>query len=126
MSLFGSSNGQVGTDLEEYWSTIPDQNQLEKIIEASDDQPQLIYKHSHRCSVCIMAKEDIEASADTLSKQMDLHFVNVVHQREVSNHIASNLDIRHESPQAILLANGEVVWHGSHWQIKSDKILQQV
>jgi len=126
MSLFGSSQDQLETDLEECWSAISEQDQLEKIIEASNEQPQLIYKHSHRCSVCIMAKEEIEASAGTLSKQMDLHFVNVVHQREVSNHIASNLDIRHESPQVILLANRKVVWHGSHWQIKSAKILQQI
>lgn len=126
MSLFSSSQEQVDADLAEYWSVITQKEEVEKIIEASRERPQLIYKHSHRCSVCIMAREAIEESAEALSEQMDLHFVNVIHQRDISNHIASSLGIRHESPQAILMDGGEVAWHGSHWQIKSKSILEQL
>jgi len=49
--LTSSSQESETSDI---WETISDPTQLETIIEASKDQPQLIYKHSHRCSVCFV------------------------------------------------------------------------
>ncbi|NIW41133.1 MAG: bacillithiol system redox-active protein YtxJ [candidate division Zixibacteria bacterium] len=103
---------------------ISDPSQIVPIIEASQENPQLIYKHSHRCSVCFVARGELEQSAADIKKYADMHFVNVVRSRDASNKIASELDVRHESPQAILIDQGEVVWHGSHGSIDADAILE--
>lgn len=103
---------------------ISDPSQIDPIIEASKEKPQLIYKHSHRCSVCFVSKGDLEVAADDIKEHADMHFVNVVRSRDASNKIASKLDVRHESPQAILIDNGEVAWHGSHGSIDTDAILE--
>jgi bacillithiol system protein YtxJ len=63
-------------------------------------------------------------ASDNIKEYADMHFVNVVRSREASDKIASELDVRHESPQAILVDQGEVVWHGSHGSIDADAILE--
>jgi bacillithiol system protein YtxJ len=48
--------------------------------------------------------------------------VVVQHSRSVSNAIAERTGIRHESPQAILLKGGEVVYHASHYDVTAEDI----
>lgn len=110
----------------EMWNEISGLEDIKNILQDSEDKPQLIYKHSHRCSVCFLAKEELENVAEKLNEIADLYMVNVVQQRDVSNAIASELDIRHESPQVLLLQDGEVSWAGSHWQIKGNDILSNL
>lgn len=125
MGLFNSvKNMFSGSDTSEIWEMISDSSQVEPIIEASKEKPQLIYKHSHRCSVCFVARGELEQSAEDIKEHADMYFVNVVRNRDASNKIASELDVRHESPQAILINKGEVVWHGSHGSINAGAMLE--
>lgn len=125
MGLFDSvKNSFSGSDTDEIWNTINDPTQFDEILEESESRPQLVYKHSHRCSVCFVAKGNLEQAAADILEQAEMYFVNVVNNREASNYIASELDVRHESPQAILISNREAVWHGSHGSIDGDKILE--
>ncbi|WP_445665685.1 bacillithiol system redox-active protein YtxJ [Fodinibius sp. AD559] len=125
MGLFNSvKNAFSGSDTSEIWEMISDASQVDSVVEASKEKPQLIYKHSHRCSVCFVAKGDLEMASDNIKEHADMHFVNVVRSRDASNKIASDLDVRHESPQAILVDDGKVVWDGSHGSIDTDAILE--
>ncbi|HKK44014.1 MAG TPA: bacillithiol system redox-active protein YtxJ [Balneolaceae bacterium] len=123
---FFSSSDDTNSDAGEIWNKFAGKNELQTILAQSKERPQLIYKHSHRCSVCIMAKEEIESTAEAIKDWADLHFVNVINQRGISNHVASELDIRHESPQAIILQDGQVTWSGSHWEIKGKDIVDKL
>lgn len=108
------------------WNRISGLGVIETVLQNSNDKPQLIYKHSHRCSICFLAKEELEKVAEELNSIADLYIVNVINQREVSNSIASKLEVRHESPQVIILKNKKVVWNGSHWSVKGKEILKQL
>lgn len=112
-----SSSGRA-----EYWNDLDDTAQIETIISASEHRPQLIYKHSSRCSVCFFTKKQIEDIPEAMREQVDLHFVDVIDWREVSNTIAEEFSITHESPQLLIVYDREVVWHGSHREIQSDAI----
>jgi bacillithiol system protein YtxJ len=127
MSLFNYSQNQT-SDFEqsEIWSPISGIDNIDAILQASSEKPQLIYKHSHRCSVCILAKEELEGIADQVLDSSDLYMINVIHQRDLSNAIASTFDVRHESPQVIIIKDGEVAWKGSHWAIKGTDILDEL
>lgn len=125
MGLFNSvKNAFSGSNTAEIWEMISDSSQVNPIIEASKEKPQLIYKHSHRCSVCFVAKGDLEMASDDIKEHADMHFVNVVKSRDAAHEIATELDVRHESPQAILVDDAEVIWHGSHGSIDADTILE--
>jgi len=108
------------------WNRISGLGVIKTVLQNSNDKPQLIYKHSHRCSICFLAKEELEKVAEELNSIADLYIVNVINQREVSNSIASKLEVRHESPQVIILKNKKVVWNGSHWSVKGKEILKQL
>jgi len=100
-----------------------EQEKYDSILQKSDEKPQLIYKHSHRCSVSFMAKQQLEKFTKEISDKANLFMIDVIHQRDLSNAIASQLNVRHESPQVIILKDQEVIWKGSHWQIKGKDIL---
>lgn len=117
---------QVGTDISEEWNVIETISDAEKVLEHSEQHPQLLYKHSNRCGTCMFAKSEIESSAEEIKEKAGMNFIDVIGSREVSNYLAEKLNIRHESPQAILLDDGKVVWHNSHSAIKSNKILESL
>lgn len=115
-----------GTELVEEWNTLTGESAVEEAISRSENKPQLIYKHSGRCSVSLFSKSNLEQHAAEISKVADMNFVDVIGSREVSDYIARTLNVRHESPQAILLDQGEVIWHASHGSVKSAKILEEL
>lgn len=115
-----------GTDTVEYWNVLESIPEVDEIFEQSKRRPQLLYKHSNRCGTCLFTKSEIENSSDDILKHSEMHFIDVISCRKVSDYIAEKLDIWHESPQAILLKNGKVVWHASHSAIKSTKILDKL
>ncbi len=52
----------------------------------------------------------------------DIALVVVQKARELSRRIETETGLRHESPQAIVLRNGEAVWSASHWSITIDAL----
>lgn len=114
----------TGTDTNlEQWNVLTDESQIEDVLKASGQKPQLVYKHSHTCGISLAAKERIEESFDEINTKADMHFANVKKSRPVSNRVAKELGVRHESPQVLIIKNGECIWHESHWSIKGEQIL---
>ena len=109
------------TNLEQ-WNVLTEERQVADVMEASNNKPQLVYKHSHTCGICHAAKERIEESFGEIEKRADMNFVNVKKSRSVSNTFAETLAVRHESPQVLIIKNGECVWDESHWSINGDTI----
>ena len=127
MGIFSSiKDAFSGEGLPEYWSVPEEATQVSNILENSTDRPQLIYKHSYRCATCMFAKKRVEEIAERIKEQAELHFVDVVKSRPISNRIAEALDVRHESPQLLLVHQGEAIWHESHGQITSEAILGEL
>lgn len=108
------------------WNQLTEEGQLDQVLKQSKSNPQLIYKHSARCSVCWFAKSELENAADEISSQADMNFVDVINARGISDKLADKLGVRHESPQAILVKDGEAVWHDSHGSIKGAKVLEAI
>lgn len=111
---------------DDIWNTVTEPAQVDEIIKTSETKPQLIYKHSHRCSVCFVARGNLESASEDILAYADMHFLNVVRNRESSDRVATELNVRHESPQVILIDKGEVVWHASHGSIDSDHIMDEL
>lgn len=77
--------------------------------------PVYIYKHSTRCSVSLFAMKRL-LLLDTTQNETWV-YIDVVAQRPLSLALAEELNILHESPQLILLSEGNVLAHGSHHQV---------
>lgn len=107
------------------WKEIQTKEQIDQLVQHSHQQPVLIYKHSTRCSLSTMAKNNMESGFSLLKDHnIDVHYLDLIRFRDVSDYIESHLGVRHESPQVILLQNGEVVQHESHMRIDPEKIVK--
>ncbi len=107
------------------WKPLENEEAIEEIVAQSNAKPQLIFKHSTRCIISSSALGMFEKGYD-LGDRVDLHFLDLIRYRNVSNAIARELGVHHESPQVILLNMQEVVYHASHHSIDSKIINQYV
>jgi thioredoxin 1 len=48
--------------------------------------------------------------------------VTVQTHREVSNAVAARLGVRHETPQALIVRGGRVVWSASHFRVTAKAV----
>jgi bacillithiol system protein YtxJ len=84
---------------------------------AADAPPALIFKRSPTCPISLGAEEAFDRFAASLPTDtpLRLYRVDVIAARPVSQRIAADTGVKHESPQALLLGPGrKVLWHASH------------
>src|SRR5262249_13954510 len=94
---------------------------LDQLLEKSKNDPVLIFKHSTQCPISSQAYEEFTDFAEGV-KNLVCGSVLVIENRKLSNAIAERFGVRHESPQALLIKDGRVIWHASHWSITSDSL----
>ena len=85
----------------------------------------LVYKHSNRCPISTSAMHEVQA---LLEKRPDapVWIVDVNVQRALSREVADRTGVTHESPQAILLSHGEVLWDASHFDVRADALAREL
>jgi len=86
----------------------------------------LVFKHSTRCYTSLMAKKRFESDWDNLPKDMSVYFLDLIQHRELSNQIAQLFHIHHESPQLLLIKDGECVLDLSHGEISVEEALAEI
>lgn len=86
----------------------------------------VIFKHSTRCSISSTALNRVNSYCAKTDKDIRSYLVNVIEERATSNAIANELLIQHQSPQLIILNNGEVVYHESHLGITERDLISQI
>jgi bacillithiol system protein YtxJ len=105
------------------WIALQTETQLNEIRERSTDRPQVIFKHSTRCSTSQLVKSRLERTE--LPGNIDFYYLDLIRFRPVSNKIAETFLIEHESPQVLVIRNGECIYDESHLGITMDDILAQ-
>lgn len=106
------------------WIDLNNTQQLADIKELSKARPQVIFKHSTRCSISTMAKSRLEKNA--LPETGDFYFLDLIKHRSLSDQIAEEFAVPHESPQILLIKNTQCVYEESHSGIRMDELLEQM
>jgi bacillithiol system protein YtxJ len=96
------------------WIDLNAVSQLQTIKEASATKTQVIFKHSTRCGISRMVKNQFVEDYGFSENQVDLYYLDLIAYREVSNEVAHTFNVVHESPQLLVIKNGNVVMHESH------------
>ena len=112
--LFGSSEPKEEKLLP--WLPLTATDQLETIAEQSKNKTQLIFKHSTRCGISRMVMSQFESAYD-LDINADLHYLDLLNYRDVSNEVGYKFQVMHQSPQLLVMRNGVAVAHESHGAI---------
>lgn len=108
------------------WVGLTETEQLDKIINLSNEKPVLIFKHSTRCGISRLALKNFERNYDIEKEELDLYFLDLLSFRNISGLITEKFSVQHQSPQAILISKGEVIYHDSHYGISIDAIKKAI
>ncbi len=123
--MFGAvkRNGAMMTQYQEIVST----ESLAEALKSSEQQPVLFFKHSITCGISSRAFGEFQKYLGSPASAAVRNYVIVVQKaRAASNALARLVEVRHESPQAIIVRNGRAVWSDSHLAIKSEKLAEAV
>ncbi|QZN75492.1 bacillithiol system redox-active protein YtxJ [Paenibacillus sp. DR312] len=103
------------------WTEISTLDQWNEVLEQSTQDGQVILKHSTTCPVSANALAEYEQYLkESHINNINFYLVKVIESRHVSNQIAQDLDVKHESPQIIYVKNKEKFWTASHWSITKE------
>lgn len=105
------------------WHLLSAEDTIQEILSKSteaDNKAVLIYKHSTRCSVSLMAKRMLESNWDV--ENVPAYYLDILQYRGISNKLSDLFGIRHESPQVLLIKNGKCIYHDSHMGVSSENV----
>lgn len=105
------------------WMILNNSAQLEEIKNRSFEKTQVIFKHSTRCSISSVAKSRLEKAK--VPENVDFYYLDLISYRSISNEVAEKFSVFHESPQVLVIRNGECVYDESHMSISMNEIAEQ-
>ena len=100
------------------WIVLEDYSQIQKAL--SQTEPFLVFKHSTRCSISSLVKSRFERTFNNTS--IKLFYLDLLRFRSLSNQLAHDFKIKHESPQVIIIKDSKCIYHASHNSIDADVI----
>lgn len=103
------------------WKNLENIEELSVIIKASYHKPQLIFKHSTRCIISKMALKNFESGFD-FGEKADAFYLDLIAFRNISDKVSEVFKVVHESPQVLLIKNGEAVYSESHERISAEDL----
>lgn len=108
------------------WNKLTSEAQIDQLIQESAEKPVLIFKHSTRCSISSMSLDRLLRNwKEEDSAQIIPYYLDLIAYRSLSNLVADRFGIPHESPQVLLLKDGKVTYHESHYGISYAEIKLQ-
>ena len=108
--------------LQEDWKILNQIEQLSEIKAASFEKPAVIFKHSITCGISSMAKYKLEDKWDFQAGEIDFYYLDLLTYRPVSNAVADTFKVVHQSPQILVIKNGEAVYDTSHHMVSVQAI----
>ncbi|MBG9376746.1 bacillithiol system redox-active protein YtxJ [Panacibacter sp. DH6] len=106
------------------WITLNNIDELESIKEKSFQKPQVLFKHSTRCGTSSVVKSRFERA--TAIPDADFYYIDLIRYRDLSDKIATDFKVYHESPQVLIIKDGQCRYNESHFGIDMEEITEQV
>lgn len=108
------------------WTKLESITQVDEILDDRTSEVFLILKHSTRCSISSMAMNRLEGSWNEKANSIKPFYLDLIAFRDISNYIAEKFDVFHQSPQVLLIKNGECYFEETHMGIRYEEILEQI
>jgi bacillithiol system protein YtxJ len=102
-----------------FWNQLESISRWEELLELSRQQPVLVFKHSTRCSISVMALDRINRKWEPgTENSFSPWYLDLLNHREISNRIAADTGVEHQSPQLLLIKDGKCIKAESHQAIR--------
>ncbi len=104
------------------WKSLERIEEVDALAEQSCQRPCVIFKHSIRCNISYIAKHRLEQKWDFASDEMEAYYLDIIKHRPVSDYVAERFAVHHESPQLLLIRDGECTCEASHLDISLEEL----
>ncbi len=104
------------------WNSLQHTDQLQNILKESSEKNILIFKHSTTCSISRATLNRLERNWKEEEIDVKSYFLDLLTYRELSNKIAEQFDVAHQSPQVLIIRHGKSVYNRSHFDIDFKQI----
>lgn len=81
----------------------------------------VIFKHSTMCPISRAAHREISLFINE-RPEVPVYVVNVIEDQNLCRYLELKTGIRHQSPQVLVVGEGRVRWHASHYDVEADKL----
>lgn len=109
------------------WNVLNAPDQIAVIRQESKLSPVLIFKHSTRCNISRTTLDRLERSwKDEEMRDVKAYYLDLISHRNISNQLAEEFDVEHESPQILLIKDDVSTYHRSHFEIDYAQIREAV
>jgi bacillithiol system protein YtxJ len=106
-----------------FWKELEQAGQLDQLVEDSKSTPVIIFKHSTRCSISQTALNRLERSWEVKPEEgVKMVYLDLLCHRDISNLIAEKFGVVHESPQLLLVQNGQCTFSRTHLAIRLEEV----
>ncbi len=107
------------------WTNLTSTDQINEI--KADSGYSIIFKHSTRCPISMMAKRKFELDEKLFDVNVTpLYFLDLIKFREISAKVADVFNVHHESPQLLLIKDGECILDQSHSAISAEEAVESI
>ena len=106
------------------WVKLTSSEQLHELLSSSETKPVVLFKHSTRCSISSMARTRFENNMDP--EKATCVYLDLLVYRPLSAEIEALTKVEHQSPQAILINNHQVIYTETHSGINAQDILKLI
>ena len=104
------------------WKILETEDRVNLLAEESFNNPVVIFKFSSRCGVSASVFDEFQEKLNAAQPtNAAFYLVDVVANRQVSHAISAVFGIQHESPQALVIKDGECTYQKSHWSISFEE-----
>lgn len=124
-NFFGSEEASKKVETKVNWVALTSLEQLNEIKALSNEKLVAIFKHSTRCSISRMALKQFENEFN-LQDKVTPYFLDLLEYRPISNEIADRFQVFHQSPQLILVKEGNAIYDVSHSDIQVDDLAKKL
>lgn len=96
--------------------SLSSQDAFDRLLAASAEEPVILFKHDDACSISMYAYRELAAVPG------DVFLIDVERDHDLSQSLATQLGVEHESPQVIVVCDGQPVYTAALWQISRDEV----
>jgi len=109
------------------WILLKEEGEIKELNASSMEKPVVIFKHSTRCSISAAALGRLERAWNKQEMgEVKFYFLDILSKRNISQTLEDVYEIRHESPQLLIISQGACVYHTSHMSISYQDIKTQL
>lgn len=108
------------------WIKLISPEQISEIKEISKSNPVLLFKHSTTCSISNTTLNRLERNWKEEGMKISAFYLDLLNYRSISKEIAEEFQVEHQSPQVLIIKDGQSVYNNSHFGIDYPSIKDQL